>query len=189
MIKKKADGTKYYYYYKKKVGRHKKTGKTTNKYNKTTCKQKAKLFKTFKEFRDNEPQFYKYARQHNLLQLYDWLVDDRVSICKDKVDCVYMYMFNDYKTVYIGRTLMKRQNRRDIEHLFSNDCIVKFCKDKKIPMPNMIVIEDNLTLKEGLERENYYVKYYKNLGYNLLNVAKTGLGSGSIGCIPRKCII
>mgnify|MGYP006886103160 FL=1 len=29
-----------------------------------------------------------------------------------------MYIFNEYKAVYIGRTLMRRIKERDYEHIF-----------------------------------------------------------------------
>ena len=44
----------------------------------------------------------------------------------------------------------------------------------------MIIIEDNLTLKKGVEREGYWVEYYRNSGYTILNKVKTG-SIGSIG--------
>ena len=189
MIKKNPDGTKLYYYYKKKIGRHKKPGKKSRTPTKHACIQEAKKYKTYSEFKKNAHSTYLKCLHSNLLTQFTWLEDDRVSVYKDKIDCVYMYMFENHNTVYIGRTLMKRKHKRDYEHLFSNDCVVKFCKEKKTPLPKMTILEENLTLKEGLEREDYYVHYYKNLGYNILNIAKTGLGSGSIGRIPRKCVV
>ena len=49
----------------------------------------------------------------------------------------------------------------------------------------MEIIEDNLSVIEGQEREGYWVEYYREKGYNILNKIKTGKGSGSIGAIGR----
>ena len=43
----------------------------------------------------------------------------------------------------------------------------------------MEIIEDGLTIKQGLEREDYYVQKFKNEGWNVLNKMKTGIVSGS----------
>ena len=43
----------------------------------------------------------------------------------------------------------------------------------------MEIIEDGLTIKQGLEREDYYVRKFKEEGWNVLNKMKTGIVSGS----------
>ena len=196
MIKKRKDGTKYYYYYKKKVGRKKKRGPKPGKPKnniqiknvspKTNCEIIAKQCKTYKEFRTVSHYYYSYALKHDLLKNYTWLIDDRVRIFEDKVDCVYGYFFDDHHAVYIGRTLMGRANERDYEHVYGNSAVNKFCRQYDIPTPPMIILKNNLTLEEGLKYEDYYVKYYRNLGYNVLNKARTGVGIGSLGAIGKK---
>ena len=47
----------------------------------------------------------------------------------------------------------------------------------------MIILEKKLSLEEGLEKEDYYVNKYREEGWNILNKAKTGKKSGSLGSI------
>ena len=113
-----------------------------------------------------------------------WLVDGMVKLLTDKNDSVYKYYFEETNSVYIGRTLMRRQNDRDREHIFSNtDTVHIHAKENGLAVPPMEIIEENITPIEALEREDYWVKYYKEKGYNVLNIAKTGIGIGSLGSI------
>jgi len=47
----------------------------------------------------------------------------------------------------------------------------------------MKIIEENLTIQQGREREDYWRKYYEANGYTMLNRGATGKKSGSIGAI------
>lgn len=94
-----------------------------------------------------------------------------------------MYVFEDTKTAYVGRTLIRRQKNRDKEHIFNheNDNVARYAKKMHIPVPPMQILESNLTLKEGLDRENYWRKWYEQQGYTMLNRLATGIGKGSLG--------
>ena len=184
IIKINENGDKVYSYYKRRTGRPKKRGPKAQIKNKAQCISVAKKYETFREFRETNPIAYKLALKKGWMTDYIWLVDDRVNICTDKVDTVYAYIFEDYKTVYVGRTLTKRIKDRDYEHIFTdNDPVAKFSKEYKTPIPEIKIIETNLTLAEGLIKEDYYLEYYKNNGYCVLNKARTGLGHGSLGRI------
>jgi hypothetical protein len=69
---------------------------------------------------------------------------------------------------------MRTQKERDRHHLFNLDSVSSFARDSDIPLPEMKILEDNLTLKEGTEREAFYIEKYKNEGWNVLNKAKAG---------------
>jgi hypothetical protein len=49
----------------------------------------------------------------------------------------------------------------------------------------MKILESNLTLEEGLDREDYWRKWYKQQGYTMLNKSATGIGKGSLGGISH----
>ena len=49
----------------------------------------------------------------------------------------------------------------------------------------MQIIESGLTLKEGLDREDYWRKWYEQQGYTMLNRLATGIGKGSLGGISH----
>ena len=150
------------------------------KWNKETCHEEAKKYSTRYEFQKGCGRAYNVACKNKWLDDYDWFIEGRFKLFNDKVDSVYVYIFSD-NTVYIGRTLMKRQENRRIEH--QNDNVGLYAKYNNLNMPNMQILEENLTLKEGLEREDYWLNWYKNNGYYVLNKAKTGVGSGSLGTI------
>lgn len=146
----------------------------------------ARKYQTRSEFYKGCASAYDVVRKNNWLVEMTWFVDGRVKALTDKIDSVYKYYFKETNSIYIGRTLMKRQKERDSEHIFNiKDTVHKYAKENGLAVPPMEVIEDNLTLEEGLKREDYWVNYYKGRGYNVINVAKTGKGSGSIGAIAK----
>ena len=149
------------------------------------CYEEALKYKTYKEFRNNSNTYYNYCLHNNFLNKFEWLIDDRINLYKDKVDCVYCYLFEKLNTVYVGRTLMRRLHERDLEHRQSDDIIFRFSKFHDIDIPSIIILEKDLTLSEGLSKENEYILQYKSNGYNVLNKAKTGIGHGSIGSIGK----
>lgn len=152
-----------------------------DKYSKTNCSRIASSYKTYKEFRDSEPSVYYHCLHNEYLKEFTWLIDDRIQIFTGQVDCVYSYEFKDSNSIYIGRTLMSRIKSRDWEHIYNKDIVKWFGTSESLP--EMKILETGLTIQQGLEREDYYVKHYKSLGYNVLNKANTGVGSGSVGSL------
>jgi hypothetical protein len=49
----------------------------------------------------------------------------------------------------------------------------------------MTILETHLTLKEGLEREDYWRRWYEQHGYTMLNKSATGVSRGSLGTISN----
>ena len=82
---------------------------------------------------------------------------------------------------------MRRQKKRDKEHIFNldNDNVAKYAKRINVPVPPMQIIESGLTLEEGLDREDYWRKWYERQGYTMLNRVATGIGKGSLGGISH----
>lgn len=97
---------------------------------------------------------------------------------------IYGYFDEENKKCYIGltRQLRKRHgsHKRKIKGIY--DVVMKYFISVGKQLPDPIIIEDNLTAEQAQEREGYYVRYYKNNGYEILNIAKTG----SLGSIPPK---
>lgn len=142
----------------------------------------AKKYKTRNEFRKYSNGAYAASLKNDWIDEMEWLVDGRVKQYTDKKDCVYKYYFKETNSIYIGRTIDK--NQRDNQHRTrERDTLYRYAKANGLEVPAMDIIEDNLTIEEGLDREDYWKNYYKDRGYNVLNTAKTGIGSGSIGAI------
>lgn len=143
-----------------------------------TCKEVALECKTLKEFYTKNKSAYSACYRHQWLDLFDWL-ERSVSPYSKKLDYVYAYFFND-NTVYIGRTIEpnKRHNKHNTD---TKDTVFKFAQDNNTSVPKMTILESGLTLEDGLEKEDYYVNKYRSDGWNVLNRAKTGKRSGSLG--------
>ncbi len=145
--------------------------------------EESKKYKTTREFYLNAQSAYVRARKNGWLKEITWLLKDkRLDILNDKIDCVYVYEFSEFNVAYVGRTLMKRVKARDKEHLFNDkDSVSKFCREKDIPIPDMKILEKDLTVPEGVDKEGYYIELYKQNGWILLNKTR----AGSIGLIAR----
>ena len=146
------------------------------------CYEEAKKYTSKKEFAQNSSA-YSIACKNGWIADYDWLIDKRLDIIKDKIDCVYSYYFKETNTIYIGRTIDKKG--RDYQHIFTieRDSVARYAKELGVPVPPMIILEDCLTLKEGQAKEDFWKKYYSDLGYNILNKGVTGVGRGSLGAL------
>lgn len=147
------------------------------------CLEIAKRFKTKRSFEQGDKRAYDAAIRHGWIKHFDWMAKARVNVISENVDNVYLYFFDNYNAVYIGRTINVK--RRDREHIFNtdNDAVAKFALEHRCPVPPMIILEDNLSLEQGQKQEDYWVNYYKENGYYVLNKAKTGIGIGSLGNI------
>ena len=152
------------------------------KWNYETCFAEAKNYKTRSEFNKKRSGAYDVARRNGWLADYTWMPD--LSESDAKVDSVYCYVFDEQKAAYVGRTLMYRQHIRDIEHgNYEKDAVYKFAHKHNCDIPKMQIVEENLTIQQGREREDYWRKYYEANGYTMLNRGATGKKSGSIGAI------
>lgn len=79
---------------------------------------------------------------------------------KEKNDNVYIYLWEDLNTIYIGRT--KNPKVRHWAHKNRNtEKTYKFSMEHGVEHPKMIIIENNLSTKNGAEREKYWIKYYR----------------------------
>ena len=150
------------------------------KWNYDTCYAEAKKYKTRSEFNKKRPGAYHVARRNGWLADYTWMPD--LSASDAKVDSVYCYVFEEQMAAYVGRTLMYRQHIRDLEHNYYDfDAVYKFAHKNNCAIPKMQIIEENLTVQQGREREDYWRKHCESIGYFMLNKAATGTNSGSIG--------
>jgi len=147
------------------------------------CRELALKFKTLKDFRKNYRTAEGISRKKGWLKDFDWLSRSENPFT-DKKDNVYAYIFTDQHSIYIGRSVNLKN--RDFSHRnIEKSSVFKFAKSQNIPVPEMTILESNLTLSEGLEKEDYYRNKYEQDGWNVLNVAKTGLNSGSLGSLGK----
>jgi hypothetical protein len=154
---------------------------------KERCEEESRKYQSKKEFIKGCSAAHHAAVVNGWLDDFTWLADKRFDIIKGKVDSVYVYIFEETKTAYVGRTLIRRQKKRDKEHIFNieADNVARYAKKIHVPVPPMIIIETNLTLEEGQDREDYWRKWYEQQGYTMLNRLATGVGKGSLGGISH----
>ena len=144
------------------------------------CYEEAKKYKNRREFHDKNRKAYDICKENGWLDKFGWLPNLKADGAK--VDSVYCYIFTETNSVYVGRTLMIRQDERHSRHLYDKDDTVRrHSVEHGLEVPKMIILEENLTIKEGLAREDYWKNKYKADGYNIINVGKTGVNSGSVG--------
>lgn len=171
---------------------HKRQGELLRKWTFESCALASKSYSTKKEFRENNNSAYNSAIKNKWIDKFTWLQDNRFDLAKDEIDCVYSYEFIDYHAVYVGRTLVRRKKDRDKEHLYDvKSSVASFAKEHNIPVPHPKYLEDNITVKEGAEKEGYWVEKYRSEGWIILNKAKTGsIGSLCNGKYTyNKCMI
>ena len=154
---------------------------------KEKCETEARKYHSKKEFLQGSPAAHAAAAKNGWIDEFTWLLDKRIDIIKGKIDSVYVYVFEETKTAYVGRTLIRRQKKRDKEHIFNldNDNVARYAKKLHIPVPPMTILESELTLEEELDREDYWRKWYEEQGYTMLNRLATGIGKGSLGAISH----
>lgn len=160
------------------------------------CYNLAQKCQTRSEFARLNSSAYSFACKNKWIDSFDWLIDARVFDDK-KVDCVYAYEFIEHNSVYVGRTLMRRREKRDLEHRLGyylkdgikhhnhRDRVLNFAKINNCKIPQMLILESDLTIQEGRDREDYWVNQYRSKGWNILNKAKTGKYSSSLGSLNK----
>lgn len=137
-----------------------------------TCKSRGELFK-------KAGGAYDAARRHGWITNYTWFTEP-TNVYINKTDNVYGYFFIEQHAVYIGRTI--QPDIRKLQHN-SSGTVYEFAVTNNTQIPEMTILVSGLTLAEGLEKEDYYCKKYRDNGWIVLNKAKTGSKSGSLGTI------
>jgi predicted GIY-YIG superfamily endonuclease len=93
---------------------------------------------------------------------------------ENKTDNIYIYLWEEFNTIYVGRTKNPKSRHYQHRHLES-ESTYQFSSEHHVEHPKMIIIENNLTLEEGTEREIYWINYYvNNSSYNVLNKSRGG---------------
>ena len=93
---------------------------------------------------------------------------------RNKKDNIYVYLWEDFNAVYIGRTVNPKSRHYQHKHI-PTETTYKFSSEHGVEHPKMIIIENDLTIEEGAEREKYWInKYRENGSYHVINKTKGG---------------
>jgi len=100
-----------------------------------------------------------------------------------KRDNIYIYLWEGFNTIYIGRTVNPK-SRHQAHRTRETVSTYKFSSEHGVKHPKMIIIESDLSVEEGVEREKYWINEYREHStYNVLNKTKGGEVGGSSGAI------
>lgn len=92
---------------------------------------------------------------------------------KENSYVIYVYELPEFNKAYVGLT--NNIERRDKEHLFSEkEKMILFCKENDLPLPDFKILEDNLNSKNVGTQERYWEQFYRDNGWEMFNIAKTG---------------
>ena len=156
--------------------------KTRHIYTYEEIREEALKYKTLKDFYTANKPLYRVARRRKWLYTFDWL--EKGKNITELVDRCYMYIDNNKKIAYVGRTM--RPAQRHNQH--KNGRIGKEFKKFGVELPYPVFYMDGaqFNIKYGLMIEDNLRKWFENNGWTVLNKAKTGIMSGSIGSASKK---
>jgi predicted GIY-YIG superfamily endonuclease len=153
--------------------------KPRNYWSKAKCAEIAKCFNNKTDFRINEAGAYDTSYKNKWL---DSICSHMEPIGNLYKRLIYSVEFDD-KSIYIGLTCNSK--RRKNEHIKGQDSKNTAAFNYKLKTglnPIFTELTDYLDVKEAIKIEEFYVNYYRKLGYNILNKNKTG----GIGWSPLK---
>ena len=92
----------------------------------------------------------------------------------NKRDNIYIYLWEEFNTVYVGRTVNPKSRHYQHRHV-PTETTYKFSSEHHVEHPKMIIIENDLSVEEGAEREKYWINEYRdNSPYRVLNKTRGG---------------
>ena len=141
--------------------------------------QKIELYETvinhlFLKLKGQDGTFLRNKKEIDIINKSKLLLDFAKKSNDFVFDNVYAYIFQDTKSIYIGRTI--DLVARDKQHRLDKDSSVfKFANINSVKIPPMTILERNISLEDGIKKEDYYCNVARKSGWNLINVAKTGI--------------
>lgn len=147
-----------------------------------TTYNEALKYKTRTEFQKGNLGDYSAAWRKGWIKDYLWMEEGRLAKAKELIDNVYAYEFPEFNSVYVGRTIDIA--RRDNEHRSTfrkdiNDIVYNFAQTHSIEVPSIKILEENITITDGVKLEGEWVDAYSVSGWTILNRKETG-GIGSL---------
>lgn len=167
-----------YVWFERTSSLHSKANVSRSKWTYEVCKELALECTTIGEYNSKYHLACVAARRKGWLSNFNWLQRyGKKEITS--TDNVYAYIFLGTKCAYIGRTVSPKE--RNISHHRNGSSVYKFANKNNLPIPRMQILESGLTIENGVIREDYWVHYFLNRGFYVINIMKTGKNKGSIG--------
>lgn len=155
------------------------------------CYEEAKNYKSQREFERGNASAFSAAYKNGWLGDYDWF--EKGHVTDKNVYVVYCYKDDESNSVYIGLTNHLR--RRHLQHCNGHmkhgeikyDTVYKYFNLIGRSIPEPTILKQELYANEAQEYEKYYVNYFKEEGWNVLNIAKTGSLGALYKWTREKC--
>jgi hypothetical protein len=139
------------------------------------CKEKALICNSRTEFYKKYNTAYKTSLKNNWI---DEICSHMIKIGDYKKRCIYVAIFLD-NYAYVGLTY-KLQDRIYRHKNDSKSSIYNHIKETNL-IPEFIQLTDYVNVETASNKlEEFYKTYYEGLGFNMLNIAKTGSIGGNI---------
>jgi hypothetical protein len=156
------------------------------------CCEESKKYKSRSEFCKNCVGGYTRALEKGWLDDFTWLKPKLVKEPCNKGSVYWIYGYFDFceKVCYIGLSRDKarhwRHKQKDKKGNF--DSVMSYFNEKHGVLPEPTIIEEALTAETAQEKEAFYIQFFVEKGYTLLNRMKAGsLGSAIIKWDKSAC--
>ena len=154
--------------------------KLNNTWTKEECHKIALKYQTKIEFIHNDNKFYQYSLKNKWLdEICSHMIININQYNYPRI--IYAYEFPN-KSIYIGLT-KNFKIRHNFRKRYLKDTVTKYINETKL-QPKIKFLTEFIPAIEAQKMEEYYINYYKKLGYNILNKAK----SGSLGGFGIKIV-
>lgn len=157
---------------------------------KERCFEEGRKYQSLREFSVRNSAAYRFAVKNGWIDEIAQAYDPKAIYAsyEERIHLIYVYLFEEQNAVYIGRTVNLKHrdsaHRNGTNHTNGKkyfDSVYRFAHDHGVEVPEPMVIESGLNAEESQEREGYWVEYHKENGYEVINRARTGKGSSSLG--------
>lgn len=138
------------------------------------------------EYEAKDPNRYNAALRMGITNKFDF--EGKFNPYKNNMYCVYVYEFCETKTAYVGVT--KDKQTRDKVHRGlvpskRDSSVLKYAKKTGLPIPSPIYLDDNISPMDATVQEGIWDNEYRANGWIMLNKAKTGKNSSSLGACRK----
>jgi len=147
--------------------------KPRNYWTKEKCRKEALKYEHRVDFQKKSGTAYVLCRTNNWLDEFCSHMEILGDLYKR---CIYAYEFPD-NSVYVGLTFNVKKRNKD-RKTKKNDGVTKHISETGL-QPKIIQLTDYIDVKSAIIKEGEYEKKYKDEGWTILNIAKTGsIGGG-----------
>lgn len=152
---------------------------------KENCFEAAKECTCRSEFIDKYYQAYANSIENGWITDYTWFITPDIKKHEANDFEIYVFDFTDLNAVYVGISCIPIYR----EHQHNNDetsSVFKFAKEHGVKIPKLKSVMRELSGEEAQWAEGWYVDAYRDMGKTIINKAKTGIGSSSLGLANYK---